>query len=131
MAGGGSRRRRVVDKLKAVLKRKKDKNRQEEEQQQEGEEPAAVLVDGSDIRELVGNKEVFDKYVDKKFGELDVNHDGKLSVTELQPAVADIGAAIGLPAQGVSADSDQIYSEVSFIILTNEQAVPLAFVAAA
>lgn len=111
MAGGGSRRRRVVDKLKAVLRRKKDNNRQEE-QKQEGEEPETVVVDGSDIRELVGNKEVFNKYVDKKFGELDVNHDGKLSVTELQPAVADIGAAIGLPAQGVSPDSDQIYSEV-------------------
>jgi hypothetical protein len=33
-------------------------------------------------------------------------------VKELEPAVADIGAALGLPAQGSSPDSDHIYSEV-------------------
>ncbi|XP_072986332.1 uncharacterized protein [Typha latifolia] len=71
-----------------------------------------VVVDGSEIRELVENKEAFDNFVEHKFRELDANRDGKLSVKELQPAVADIGAALGLPAQGSSPKSDHIYSEV-------------------
>lgn len=77
-----------------------------------GEEEKKVVLDGTEIRELVENKEAFTSFVEHKFQELDVNHDGKLSVKELQPAVADIGAALGLPAQGTSPDSDHIYSEV-------------------
>ncbi|KAK9287070.1 hypothetical protein L1049_015479 [Liquidambar formosana] len=70
------------------------------------------VLDGSEIMELVENEEVFSNFVDHKFQELDRDQDGKLSVKELQPAVADIGAALGLPAQGSSPDSDHIYSEV-------------------
>ncbi|CAI9104680.1 OLC1v1003404C1 [Oldenlandia corymbosa var. corymbosa] len=70
------------------------------------------VMDGSDIMELVGNKQVFSNFVNHKFHELDKDCDGKLSVKELQPAVADIGAALGLPAQGSSPESDHIYSEV-------------------
>ncbi|GLT30688.1 hypothetical protein SLA2020_054790 [Shorea laevis] len=70
------------------------------------------VLDGSDIMKLVGNEEVFSNFVDNKFQELDKDRDGQLSVKELQPAVADIGAALGLPAQGTSSDSDHIYSEV-------------------
>ncbi|MBA0614268.1 hypothetical protein Godav_014584 [Gossypium davidsonii] len=70
------------------------------------------VLDGSDIMELVENQEVFTSFVDHKFKELDKDSDGHLSVKELQPAVADIGAALGLPAQGSSPDSDHIYSEV-------------------
>ncbi|KAF2322624.1 hypothetical protein GH714_025075 [Hevea brasiliensis] len=62
--------------------------------------------------ELVENEEVFSSFVHHKFQELDRDGDGKLSVKELQPAVADIGSALGLPAQGSSPDSDHIYSEV-------------------
>lgn len=76
------------------------------------------VLDGSDIMELVENEEVFSNFVDHKFQELDKDRDGKLSVKELQPAVADIGVALGLPAQGSSPDSDHIYSEVcvSFLL---------------
>lgn len=70
------------------------------------------VLDGSDIMELVGNEEVFSSFVNHKFQELDRDKDGNLSVKELEPAVADIGAALGLPAQGSSPDSDHIYSEV-------------------
>lgn len=70
------------------------------------------VLDGSDIMELVENEKVFSNFVDHKFKELDQDNDGKLSVKELQPAVADIGAALGLPLQGTSPDSDLIYSEV-------------------
>lgn len=72
------------------------------------------VLDGSDIMKLVGNDQVFSNFVDHKFQELDTDCDGKLSVKELQPAVADIGAALGLPSQGTSSDSDHIYSEVNF-----------------
>ncbi|KAF5182447.1 Calcium-binding ef-hand family protein [Thalictrum thalictroides] len=84
------------------------KNREDDH---EGEQQQQVL-DGSEIMELVGNKQVFSNFVDHKFEELDKDKDGKLSVKELQPAVADIGSALGLPSQGTSADSDHIYSEV-------------------
>lgn len=70
------------------------------------------VMDGSDIMKLVGNEAVFSNFVDHKFEELDIDQDGKLSVKELQPAVADIGVALGLPAQGSSPESDHIYSEV-------------------
>ncbi|KAL5985948.1 hypothetical protein ACLOJK_027938 [Asimina triloba] len=70
------------------------------------------VLDGSDIKGLVENEEAFTQFVDHKFKELDVDGDGKLSVRELQPAVVDIGAALGLPAKGSSPDSDHIYDEV-------------------
>ncbi|KAL5223647.1 hypothetical protein ABZP36_010286 [Zizania latifolia] len=71
-----------------------------------------VVVDGSEIRQLVENKEAFGKFVDQKFRLLDADGNGRLSVRELEPAVADIGAAIGLPDRGSSAQADHIYSEV-------------------
>ncbi|ESR36812.1 calcium-binding EF-hand family protein [Citrus sinensis] len=73
------------------------------------------VLDGSNIMKLVGNEEVFSSFVDHKFQELDRDRDGQLSVKELQPAVADIGAAVGLPAQGSSPDSDHIYSETFLV----------------
>lgn len=73
---------------------------------------AVEVLDGSNIMELVGNKDVFSNFVNHKFQELDRDKDGKLSLTELQPAVSDIGAALGLPAKGTNPDSDHIYSEV-------------------
>nr|XP_043633211.1 uncharacterized protein LOC122604380 [Erigeron canadensis] len=70
------------------------------------------VMDGSDIMELVENEKVFSNFIDDKFHDLDIDCDGQLSVKELQPAVADIGAALGLPPQGSSPDSDHIYAEV-------------------
>ncbi|CAA3028782.1 uncharacterized LOC102580903 [Olea europaea subsp. europaea] len=70
------------------------------------------VMDGSNIMELVENEKVFSNFVDHKFQELDRDCDGNLSVKELQPAVADIGAALGLHAQGSSPESDHIYREV-------------------
>lgn len=70
------------------------------------------VMDGSDIMELVENDKVFTNFVDHKFQQLDADCDGKLSTNELQPAVNDLGAALGLPAHGSSPQSDQIYSEV-------------------
>jgi hypothetical protein len=71
-----------------------------------------VVVDGSGIRELVADREAFGMFADTKFKQLDADGDGRLSARELEPAVADIGAALGLPAQGSSPNADHIYSEV-------------------
>ncbi|KAE8724694.1 putative aquaporin PIP2-6-like [Hibiscus syriacus] len=70
------------------------------------------VLDGSSIMGLVENDEVFSNFVDHKFKELDKDNDGQLSVKELKPAVADIGAAFGLLVQGSSPVSDNIYYEV-------------------
>ena len=78
----------------------------------EGKKKSGEVMDGSDIMELVGNEKVFSSFVEHKFQELDQDCDGTLSLKELQPAVADIGAALCLPAQATSPDSDHIYSEV-------------------
>ncbi|KAG1361897.1 hypothetical protein COCNU_10G001160 [Cocos nucifera] len=86
--------------------------RRKSEERKKGGEEKKVVLDGTEIRELVENKEAFTSFVEHKFQELDVNRDGKLSVEELQPAVADVGAALGLPVHGISPDSDHIYSEV-------------------
>lgn len=80
--------------------------------QQQARRKNAQVLDGSDIWELVENKGAFAKFVENKFRHLDADGDGRLSLRELQPAVADIGAAIGLPARGSSAQADHIYSEV-------------------
>ncbi|TVU31237.1 hypothetical protein EJB05_22917 [Eragrostis curvula] len=86
---------------------------QQQARGQQGRRNSVVqVVDGSEIRALVENKESFAKFVDDRFRKLDKDGDGRLSVKELQPAVADLGAAIGLPARGSSPQADHIYSEV-------------------
>ncbi|KAF0915028.1 hypothetical protein E2562_033156 [Oryza meyeriana var. granulata] len=87
-------------------------NSHHQQVRRKGRRNGEVVVDGSEIRKLVENKEAFGKFVEQKFRLLDTDGDGRLSVGELQPAVADIGAAIGLPARGSSAQADHIYSEV-------------------
>ncbi|CAN8328834.1 unnamed protein product [Cochlearia groenlandica] len=96
------------------MEMRNDNNQQQKQKKEEEEEEEQVVdvVDGSDIVKLVQNDRVFDTFVEHKFKELDEDEDGKLSVTELIPAVADIGAALGLPSQGTSPDSDHIYSQV-------------------
>uniref|UniRef100_A0A0E0QWW9 EF-hand domain-containing protein n=1 Tax=Oryza rufipogon TaxID=4529 RepID=A0A0E0QWW9_ORYRU len=90
----------------------KMENGQQQQQEVRRRRNGEVVVDGSEILQLVENKEAFGKFVEQKFRLLDADGDGRLSVRELQPAVADIGAAIGLPARGSSAQADHIYSEV-------------------
>ncbi|XP_022928458.1 uncharacterized protein LOC111435264 isoform X1 [Cucurbita moschata] len=74
--------------------------------------PTGQVLDGSEIMELVGNNHVFSSFVHHKFHELDTDKDGKLSLQELHPTIADIGAALGLPPPATSSGSDGIYSEV-------------------
>lgn len=123
---GLTRRRAKAHKTHKKLRKKKEGRMENSSTKKKSVEHGQVM-DGSDIMELVGNEEVFSNFVDHKFQELDRDRDGKLSVKELKPAVADIGAALGLPAQGSSADSDHIYSEVSlsFQFSSSSQSSPL------
>jgi hypothetical protein len=89
-------------------------------EQQQRRRGVVQVVDGSEIRALVEDNHAFAKFVDDRFGKLDGDGDGRLSVKELQPAVADIGAAIGLPARESSPQADHIYSEVRVSILLVE-----------
>ncbi|KAI8545691.1 hypothetical protein RHMOL_Rhmol07G0059000 [Rhododendron molle] len=45
-----------------------------------------VIIDGSTVRDFVGNEEHFNKSVDEKFSSLDLNRDGVLSRSELRKA---------------------------------------------
>jgi hypothetical protein len=93
-------------------------HQQQQQQQVRGKRNGVLQVqDGSEIRALVENKEVFTRFVDDRFRKLDADGDGRLSVKELQPAVADIGAAIGLPARGSSPQADHIYAEVPIMYI--------------
>lgn len=71
-----------------------------------------MLFDGLKLEQFVEDNEAFAKYVDKRFEALDKDHNGRLSPQELRPAVAAIGSALGLPAQGSSPDADIIYDQV-------------------
>ncbi|KAH9314032.1 hypothetical protein KI387_022659, partial [Taxus chinensis] len=89
----------------------------------ESRESRATVVDGSQIRHLVENKDAFHRYVDEKFVELDKDKSGKLNVQELQPAVSKIGIALGLPSRGSSPDSDHIYEEVTKEFLHGRESI--------
>jgi len=71
-----------------------------------------MTFDGSKLQDFVENHGAFAKYVDERFEALDQDHNGRLSSQELRPAVAAIGAALGLPSQGSSPDDDIIYDQV-------------------
>ncbi|GJN08456.1 hypothetical protein PR202_ga26376 [Eleusine coracana subsp. coracana] len=71
-----------------------------------------VVVDGSEIRELVEDEEAFEMLVETKFRQLDAEGNGRLDVRELRPAVADIEAALGVPVEEASINTDHVYSEV-------------------
>ncbi|XP_057498961.1 uncharacterized protein LOC130783484 [Actinidia eriantha] len=45
-----------------------------------------VIIDGSTVRDFVADEEQFNKSADEKFAEMDLNHDGVLSRSELRKA---------------------------------------------
>ncbi len=71
-----------------------------------------MVMDGKSLKAFVENDESWTTFVNQKFAALDKSHTGKLTRTELQPAVAAVGNAIGLPPMGESAETDHIYDEV-------------------
>jgi hypothetical protein len=71
-----------------------------------------MVMDGKSLKAFVENDESWTTFVNQKFAALDKSHTGKLTRTELQPAIAAVGNALGLPPMGESAETDHIYDEV-------------------
>ncbi|GAQ79690.1 hypothetical protein KFL_000360060 [Klebsormidium nitens] len=74
---------------------------------------AADKFDGRRLKALTGDPSKFSQYIDSKFKKLNGSGTGSLTAEELQPAIAEWGSLLGLPPMGSSADTDQIYKEIT------------------
>lgn len=71
-------------------------------------------MDGKSLKQFVENDQTWSKFVNERFAMLNKSHTGKLTHTELEPAIAGVGSALGLPPMGTDAETDHIYTEVPF-----------------
>lgn len=69
-------------------------------------------MDGKSLKQFVENDQTWSKFVNERFAMLNKSHTGKLTHTELEPAIAGVGSALGLPPLGTDAETDHIYTEV-------------------
>lgn len=72
----------------------------------------ATIMDGKSLKQFVENDQTWSKFVNERFAMLNKSHTGKLTHTELEPAIAGVGSALGLPPMGTDADTDHIYTEM-------------------
>jgi hypothetical protein len=77
----------------------------------------ATVMDGKALKAFVENDQTWSKFVDEKFAALDKNHSGTLTQGDMEPAIAGVGKALGLPPMGTDPETDHIYTEVSFLLL--------------
>ena len=75
-------------------------------------------MDGKALKAFVENDQTWSKFVDEKFASLDKNHTGTLTHSDMEPAIAGVGKALGLPPMGSDPETDHIYTEVSFYFLS-------------
>jgi len=73
---------------------------------------AETVVDGKALKKFVGDDQLWTKFIDERFAKLDKSHTGKLTHSDLEPAIAGVGKALGLPPMGSSPETDHIYTEV-------------------
>lgn len=78
----------------------------------------ATVMDGKALKAFVENDQTWSKFVDEKFAGLDKNHTGTLTHGDMEPAIAGVGKALGLPPMGADPETDHIYTEVSFYFLS-------------
>jgi hypothetical protein len=79
----------------------------------------ATIMDGKSLKQFVENDQTWSKFVNERFAMLNKSHTGKLTHTELEPAIAGVGSALGLPPMGTDAETDHIYTEVPFSFICN------------
>lgn len=61
----------------------------------------ATVLDGSPIREVLADEDDFAVLAESLFTKLDADENGKLSRSELEPALLQLGVELGVPtAQG-------------------------------
>jgi len=75
-------------------------------------EMADTMMDGKSLKQFVENDQAWAKFVDERFAKLDKNHTGKLTHTDLEPAISGVGRALGMPPMGTDPETDHIYTEV-------------------
>ena len=69
-------------------------------------------MDEKSLKQFVENDQLWAKFVDERFAKLNKGHTGKLTHTELEPAISRVGKALGLPPMGSDPETDHIYTEV-------------------
>lgn len=72
----------------------------------------ATVMDGKALKAFVENDQTWSKFVDEKFAALDKNHSGTLTQGDMEPAIAGVGKALGLPPMGTDPETDHIYTEM-------------------
>eukprot|EP00249_Psilotum_nudum_P035964 c6041_g1_i1 orf=171-578(+) len=76
---------------------------------------AVVVIDGSTVRDFVQDEEAFNKAMDQRFQEVDVNHDNVLSRSELRTAFESmrlIESHLGMPAKKTKDELNALYDSV-------------------
>lgn len=73
---------------------------------------AGSLMDGKGLKRFVEDDKLWAQFVDDRFSKLDKNHNGKLTRTDLEPAISGVGKALGMPPMGTDPDTDHIYTEM-------------------
>ncbi|KAI5068104.1 hypothetical protein GOP47_0016449 [Adiantum capillus-veneris] len=79
--------------------------------------PIAVILDvnvnnGSELKKLLADVELFSKVSDKMFDDFDSSRDGKLSRNELRHALESHGEEWGLPARETNEHVAQLYNDL-------------------
>lgn len=69
-------------------------------------------MDGKSLKEFVENDALWTEFINERFAKFDRNHTGKLTHSDLEPAIAGVGKAMGLAPMGTDADTDHIYTEM-------------------
>lgn len=77
-------------------------------------EMAESLMNGKGLKQFVEDDKLWAQFVDDRFSKLDKNHNGKLTHTDLEPAISGVGKALGMPPMGTDPGTDHIYTEVPF-----------------
>lgn len=70
------------------------------------------MMDGKSLKQFVENDAEWAKFVDERFAKLDKSHKGKLTHTEMEPAISGVGKALGMPPMGTDPETDHIYTEM-------------------
>ncbi|KAA8520304.1 hypothetical protein F0562_014560 [Nyssa sinensis] len=77
-----------------------------------------VVIDGSTVRDFVSDADLFQKSVDERFAELDLNHDGVLSRSEMRKAFelfrlieTDFGEDVSTPPEELTQLYDSIFEK--------------------
>lgn len=71
-----------------------------------------TVMDGKSLKKFLENDQLWAKFIGERFAILDKDHTGKLTRSDLEPAISGVGKALGLPPMGSSPETDHIYTEM-------------------